>query len=70
MELIINMTSKVEKKRKDCLEKNRFDCDDYHCEHYDTCIKESKDALKEEWENLRRKGREEERAIRKIIKSN
>ena len=63
------MTSKVEKKRKGCLEENKFDCDDYHCEYYDICRKESIDAFKEEWENLRRKSKEEEKAIRKIIKS-
>ena len=66
-EKVINMTSEIEKKRKDCLERNKFDCSDYHCEHYDICGKESVEALKEEWENLERKRKEEEKAIRKII---
>ena len=61
------MTSRIEKKRKDCLKKNRFDCSDYQCEHYDICGKESEEAFKEEWENLERKRREEVEAIRKII---
>jgi len=59
---------KIEETRKNCLIKNKFSCDDYHCMHYEICKKESEEAFKEEWENLMRKRREEEEAIKEIIK--
>ena len=59
--------TKSEIKRMECLEKNEFNCEDIHCIFYKLCERDSIDAFKEEWENLKRKKQEELNAIKQLL---
>lgn len=59
----------MKKIRMECLERNEFNCDDYHCIYYYICQEDMKEAWKDVYENIKRKKREEEKAIKTILKA-